>query len=93
MDLKYVIELDFSEKRMQESTSLINIKEAFAKNIVMVPELWNVLLEVSFSFGAVESEMGVHYFSSDGVGSSSVEVEVTVGLSVGVTLKRVPADK
>ena len=93
MDLKYIIELDFSEKRMQESTSLINIKEAFTKNIVMVPELWNVLLEVSFSFGAVESEMGVHYFSSDGVGSSSVEVEVTVGLSVGVTLKRVSADK
>jgi hypothetical protein len=85
--------LHFAQELPQERWASSGVQEALIEHIVVSPQAWQVFLQEGFPPVAMPAVVGADDFSGNRFHSVLIQVEVAIGLSFGVSFKRVPLNE
>lgn len=86
LQLKSISNFCVSNKHSEHGSTLLDINHTIIVNINISPYFWHSLIDIIISFGSMESKMSLNHFSSNGICSVSFQVELSIWLSICISL-------
>lgn len=89
LKLQTVVDVNIAYKASQDGGSLLGVDETFVEDVVVSPETRKIVTQVELTLVAGPAEVGSDHFSSDLLHALGSQVEMAVGVVVGVSLDSV----